>query len=158
VEGFNATNVELLQFEDDTLFMCEANIQNAWVIKTILRSFELASRLRVNFFKTKIGGVGMEATLVKDFSNILNFKHMKIPFMYLGMLIGGNPTKNQFWKLMVNKVRSRLSSWKGKLISMARQVYLIKSVIFALPLYYISFFKMPTSVIKELIKIQRNFL
>ena len=156
--GSKAINVGLLQFADDTLFMCEAKIQNAWVIKSILRSFELASGLRVNFFKTKIGGVGLEATLLKQFSNILNCKHMKIPFMYLGMPIGGNPRKSQFWQPVINKVRNRLSSWKGKLISVAGRVCFIKSVISALPLYYMSFFKMPKSVEKELIKIQRNFL
>jgi len=156
--GSKAINVGLLQFADDTLFMCEAKIQNAWVIKSILRSFELASGLRVNFFKTKIGGVGLEVTLLKQFSNILNCKHMKIPFMYLGMPIGGNPRRSQFWQPVINKVRDRLSSWKGKLISVAGRVCLIKSVISALPLYYMSFFKMPKSVEKELIKIQRNFL
>jgi len=59
---------------------------------------------------------------------------------------------------MVDKVRSRLTSWKGKLISMVGQVCLIKSVISTLPLYYLSFFKIPRSVIKDLVRLQRNFL
>jgi len=41
---------------------------------------------------------------------------------------------------------------------MVGRVCLIKSVIFALPLYYLSFFKIPRSVIKELCSLQRNFL
>ena len=156
--GTNGTNVKLLQFADDTLFICDAKVQNAWAIKTILRSFELASGLRVNFSKTRIGGLGLDAILLKDFSSILNYQHMKIPFVYLGIPIGGNPRNNQFWQPMIDKVRNRLSSWKGKLLSMAGRVCLIKSVLSALPLYYLSFFKAPKSVCKELIKIQRNFL
>jgi len=54
---------------------------------------------------------------------------VKIPFLYLGLPIWGNPRKKHFWQTIVSKVRSRLSSWKGKLLSMAGRVYLIKSVI-----------------------------
>jgi len=137
--------------------MCDAKVQNVWAIKVILRCFELVSRLRVNFFKTKIGGLGLGVILLKEFSNILNCKHMKIPFLYLGMPIGGNPRNNQFWQPMVDKVRSRLSSWKGKLISMPGRACLIKSVITSQSLYFLSFSKVPKSVSNKLIRIQRNF-
>jgi len=74
------------------------------------------------------------------------------------MPIRGNLRNKKFWQLMVEKFRSRLTSWKGKLISIAGRVCLIKSLISALPLYYLSFFKMPRNVIKELVRIQINFL
>jgi len=64
--GSKGTMVGLLQFVNDTLFMCDPEVDNAWVIKVILRSFDLASRLRVNFSKTKIGGFGMDATLLTE--------------------------------------------------------------------------------------------
>jgi len=57
--GSNGTKVGLLLFVDDTLFMYDTKVQNARVIKAILRSFEMVSRLRVNFFKTKIKGLGV---------------------------------------------------------------------------------------------------
>jgi len=94
--GSNGTNVELLQFADDTLFLCETKAQNARTLKVVLRTFELASGLRVNFSKTKVGGTGVDASMLKIFLKTLNCKHMKIPFMYLGMLIGGNPRLKQF--------------------------------------------------------------
>jgi len=59
---------------------------------------------------------------------------------------------------MVDKVRNKLSNLKGKLISMVGQVCLIKSVLSTLPLYYLSFFRVPKCVSNELIKIQRSFL
>jgi len=156
--GSNGVNVGLLQFADDTLFLCEAKSQNARVLKAILRSFELASGLRVNFSKTKVGGLGLDESMLNVFSTTLNCKHMKIPFVYLGMPIGGNPRSTQFWQPMIEKVSTRLSIWKGKLISMAGRLCLIKSVLSALPLYYLSFFKMPKGVSNKLLRIQRNFL
>jgi len=150
--GSNETNVGLLQFADDTLFLCEAKAQNARTLKAILRSFELALGLRVNFSKTKVGGLGLDASMLKVFSNTLNCKHMDIPFVYLGMPIGGNPRLKQFWQPMIENVSSRLANWKGKLISMAGRVCLIKSVLSALPLYYMSFYKMPKYVSNKLLK------
>ena len=46
-----------------------------------------------------------------------------------------------FWDQVINKVKSRLSRWKERLLSMAGRVCLIKSVITTLPLFYWSFFK-----------------
>jgi len=156
--GSNGTNVGLLQFADDTLFLCETKAQNARTLKVVLKCFELASRLRVNFSKTKVGGMGMDTSMLKIFSKTLNCKHMKIPFVYLGMLIEGNPRLKQFWQPMTEKVKTRLSNWKGKLIGITGRVCLIKSVLSAFPLYYLSFYKLPRCVSNKLLKIQRNFL
>jgi len=51
-----------------------------------------------------------------------------------------------------------LSVWKGRNLSFAGRVCLIKSVINVVPLFYLSFFKAPTRVCKEIIQIQRKFL
>jgi len=39
---------------------------------------------------------------------------MSIPFKYLEMLVGGNPTIVLFWKEIIDKIRNRLSKRKGK--------------------------------------------
>jgi len=44
----------MLQFVVDTLIICHTEIQNILTIKCILRFFELASRLKVNFHKSKV--------------------------------------------------------------------------------------------------------
>jgi len=63
---------------------------------------------------------------------------MTFPFKYLGLRIGGNPRKDEFWRPIANNIKSRLSMWKGRLLSMAERICLIKLVIFALPLFNIS--------------------
>jgi len=83
---------------------------------------------------------------------------MGLPFKYLGMPIGGNPRKKVFWNPVVEKIRSRLSRWKGRLLSMAGRICLIKSVISALPLFYFSFFRAPVSVCNQIRCIQAQFL
>lgn len=48
-----------LQYADDTLLIGEASYDNPWVMKSTLRCFELASGLKVNFFKSSLMGVNV---------------------------------------------------------------------------------------------------
>ena len=59
---------------------------------------------------------------------------------YLGMIIGENLRRSEFWKPIVDKIKNRLSRWKGRMLSMAGRISPIKSVISALP-----FFTFPSS-------------
>jgi len=50
--------VSILQYVDDTIFFGEANMQNVKTIKSIMRAFELASGLKINYAKTCFGAMG----------------------------------------------------------------------------------------------------
>jgi len=52
--GSNDIEINLLQFSDDTLFICENTVQNVMTIKCILRCFELVFGLKVNFLKVNL--------------------------------------------------------------------------------------------------------
>jgi len=84
--GDNNVEVKLLQFMDDTLFLCDSNIQNIHSIKVMLRCFEICFGLRVNFFKRKIGVVGVNRIMLDSFSEVLQCSIMNIPFIYLVLL------------------------------------------------------------------------
>ena len=58
------TKVNMLQFADDTLFLCKASANSVFVIKAILICFELASGLKVNFQKSSVGGIGCNNLLL----------------------------------------------------------------------------------------------
>jgi len=118
------------------LFFCQPNYQSILAIKTMLRCFEITSGLKVNFHKSQVGAIGVYDEDMVVFFNCLNCKIMELPFKYLGLTIGGNPRSVAFWKPVIDKIRSRLARWKGKLLSMAGRVWLIKSVINAC-LYFI---------------------
>ena len=78
--------------------------------------------------------------------------------MYLGMEVGGNPRKKQLWEPVMNKISNRLSSWKGRFLSLAGRICLLKLVFTPVPLFYLSFSKAPESVCKNIISMQRKFL
>ena len=64
--------VNMLQYADDTIFFCATNVKNIFNIKVVLNCFELAYGLKVNFMKSKVGGLGVEQTMIKHFVAILN--------------------------------------------------------------------------------------
>ena len=57
----------------------------------------------------------------------------------------------------MERIKTKLGRWKDRFISMAGRICLIKSVIFVIPLFYLSMFKIPSVVVK-IVKLQRNFL
>ena len=134
-------------------FFCKASIQSVWTLKAILKCFELASSLKVNYSKSKVGGVGVNINQTTIFASILNCDIMKAPFSYLGVTVGGNHKRCAFWEGVLNKLGSKLCSWKGKSISLAGRVCLIKSVLTSLPLFYVFLFCMPATMVKEVKKI-----
>jgi len=94
--GKDKVKVNMLQYADDTLFFCEANAKSVFNIKAILQCFELPSGLRVNFGKSRIGGMGMDQVVLQWFASILNCDTMGVPFIYLGMLVGGSHKRGNF--------------------------------------------------------------
>ena len=150
--------MSFLQFADDTLFFCEDSWSNVVVMKSILRGFEVASGLKINFHKSSLAGVNVQSINLLCYSKFLNCNQSGIPFKYLGLEVGGNPRKKAFWEPVLNKLKARLSVWKGWFLLMAGRTCVIKSVLNAIPLFYLSVFKAPKSIYKSIISIQRQFL
>ena len=102
--GRKKVNVNMLQFRDDTLFFCEANIKSVLNFKVIIHCFELAYSLKVNFSKRRLGGVGVDQIVVLRFATILNCEVTKTLFIYLGLAVGGCYKKSMFWDGVVDKI------------------------------------------------------
>ena len=59
---------------------------------------------------------------------------------------------------MVQKIGSRIPGWKKNLLSYAGREALVKSVLSAMPTYFLSVFKLPKWAIKEIDKLRCSFL
>jgi hypothetical protein len=157
VGGGNAP-VSLLQYADDTLCIGEATIDNLWVLKATLRGFELASGLKVNFWKSCIIGVNVSEEFLGMASQFLNCRLGSVPFKYLGLPVGANPRKMSTWEPMLDTIQERLGAWRNKYVSIGGRIVLINLVLNAIPIFYLSYMKMPLSVWRKLVSIQRKFL
>lgn len=156
--GSNGLKVSHLQFADDTILFCEAEWVEVVNIKRILRCFEILSSLKINYHKSVICGIGVDDGLLHEFANRLNCLHQKLLLKYLGMRLGANPGRKSTWKPVLDKCKQKLASWKRRLFSFARRLTLIKSVKSSLPICYLSLFRIPVGVAKEIEKMQSAFL
>ncbi|XP_024634465.1 uncharacterized protein [Medicago truncatula] len=101
--------VSHLQFADDTLLVGVKSWANVRAMRAVLLLFESISGLKVNFHKSMLFGVNVNNSWLHEAAVVMNCKHGRIPFLYLGLPIGGDPRKLQFWQPLVERIRSRLS-------------------------------------------------
>ncbi|GAU21871.1 hypothetical protein TSUD_33680 [Trifolium subterraneum] len=157
--GRSPVVISHLQYADDTLCIGEASVENLWTLKGILRGFEMASGLKVNFWKSGLIGINVSSTFLTMASTFLNCRLGSIPFKYLGLPIGANPKSGSTWDPHLDHIRNRLSSWRNKYISLGDRVVMLNAVLNSIPIFfYLSLLKMPVSVWKQLVRIQREFL
>lgn len=139
-------SVSHLQFADDTLLVGVKSWSNVRALKAVLVLFESISGLKVNFNKSMLFGYNVNGSWLHEASSVLRCKHGRLPFVYLGLPIGGDPRKLQFWYPLVERIHKRLSGWKCKNLSLGGRLILLKSVLSSIPVYFLSFFKAPSGI------------
>ncbi|GKD11921.1 RNA-directed DNA polymerase, eukaryota, partial [Tanacetum coccineum] len=121
------------------------------------KCFFLALGLQINIHKSQLLCVGVSRLDIEAAAASIGCSIMDNQFRYLGVMVGGNTSRHKFWADMVSKLRSRLSKWKTKTLSIGGRLTLLKSVLGASPLYCMSIFKAPKGVLKEMESIRNNF-
>ncbi|GJR88042.1 RNA-directed DNA polymerase, eukaryota, reverse transcriptase zinc-binding domain protein [Tanacetum coccineum] len=153
----NSLQLSHLFYADDVIFLGQWCTSNITVIIQVLDCFFRASGLRINIHKSKLMGVAVEDSLVTSAAFHIGCSTLTAPFSYLGVNVGGNMSRIASWDGVINKVLNRLSKWKMKVLSVGGRLTLLKSVLGAVPLYYMSLFKAPMQVIKKLESIRCHF-
>lgn len=156
--GDGGSTLTHLQYADDTILFYPPNIEYLLNIKKALILFQLASGSQVHFHKSPLIGIHIEDNWLQKTADCLLYKIGHLPFTYLGLPIGVNSSPLKFWNLIIEHMNKRLATWKGKLLSIAGQLTLIKASLSSLLLYFMSLFPMPKGVIDKINKIQRQFL
>ncbi|GJT20084.1 RNA-directed DNA polymerase, eukaryota [Tanacetum coccineum] len=132
----------------------DANLKS---IVNILKCFFLASRLKINIHKSQVLGVGIPRSLVVQAAASIGCAVMQSQFRYLGVMVGECMSRHKAWTDTVLKLRSRLSNWKVKTLSIGGRLTLLKSVLGASPLYNMSIYKVPRGVLKSMEAIRSKF-
>jgi hypothetical protein len=156
--GNNGLCVSHLQYADDTLCIGDASINNLWALKSILRGFEMVSGLKINFWKSSIMGINVSNDFLRLALAFLNCRVSSLPFKYLGLPVGANPRRVSTWEPLLDALRKRLGVWSNKYVSLGGRIVLLNSVLNAIPVFYLSFMKIPVLVWKQIRRIQREFL
>ena len=95
-------------------------------------------------------GVNISESWLVEATSILSCKVGKVPFVYLGLSIGGDPCRLAFWEPVLHTMKSRLSEWKSRFLYYRGRLTLLKSILTSLPVYALSFFKAPLGIISSI--------
>jgi uncharacterized protein YpuA (DUF1002 family) len=57
---------------------------------------------------------------------------------------------NNDWKIIEQRIEKKLSSWKGKHLSVGGRLVLINSVLTSIVMFMLSFFKVPKEVLEKI--------
>nr|GFA22036.1 hypothetical protein [Tanacetum cinerariifolium] len=133
---------------------CDGNITT---LVHVLECFYRASGLRINMNKSKIMGVLMDSDKVKCVASKLGCLILKTSFSYLGSKVGGFMSRVYTWNEVVDRVKNRLSKWKMKTLSIRGRLTLLKPVLGSMPIFHMSTFRAPLTVLRTLESIHSEF-
>ena len=119
-------------------------------IKLIICIFEQLSGLKINFHKSEIFCFGKAKDMQNQYAKIFGCEVGSLPFRYLGIQIHHRKLLNKGWNPVENRFEKKLGCWQGKLLSYGDRLVLINSVLTSLPMFMLSFIKIPKGVLKRL--------
>ncbi|GJR98128.1 RNA-directed DNA polymerase, eukaryota [Tanacetum coccineum] len=153
----NSLSLSHLFYADDAIFIGKWDIDNIKTIVNVLKCFFLASGVKINLHKSKLTGIGVSKDQVDLAASLVGCSTFYPPFHYLGVKVGASMSRLNSWKDVISKLSSRLSKWKLKTLSIGGRLTLLKSVLTAIPLYYMSLYKAPAGILKDMESIRRRF-
>jgi hypothetical protein len=132
--------LSILKYADDTILFMEHDLEKAQNLKLILSTFEQLSGLKINFHKSELFCFGEAQDEANVYAGLFGFAQGQFPMRYLGISIQYRRLSLAEWKIVEERLQKRLSSWKGKLLSLGGRLILINSVLSNMVLHMISFF------------------
>jgi ribosomal protein L21E len=142
--------LSILQYVDDTILFMEHDLEKAKNMKLLLSAFKQLSGLKINFHKSKIFCFDQVKEYESQYEQLFGCKKGSCPFKYLRLPMHYRKLSNKDWEIIEERIEKKLSSWKGKYISVGGRLVLINSVLSRLPMFMLSFFKIPKGVLKKI--------
>ncbi|XP_026390935.1 uncharacterized protein LOC113286568 [Papaver somniferum] len=125
--------------------------------QNILFAFQLVTGLSVNFRKSAVVGIGDDNNAAYC-ASIFGCQIAEFPINYLGIPLGSKSKNKAVLDVLIARFQQKLRTWRRRYLSKGKRLLLINSVLASTPIYFLSMFQRPISVIKTLEKIMRRFL
>lgn len=148
-----------LIYADDTILFFKATPAAFHTINsTLLRYGSLAGQ-RINYNKSELlFSPNTPRDFKESISANLGVRHTTRLGKYLGVKIDYHNNKKEVSQDMVDKFQSKLSQWKGRLLSQAARITLAHSVLQSTPIYQFSSLAFPKKYTSQIDAITANFI
>jgi hypothetical protein len=137
-----------LQYADDTILFSDADEEHLRNLKGALVLFEQISGMRINFHKSKLIPLNLDVEETHRIVHIFGCPMGNFPIKYLGVPLHYENLRREDIQPLVDKILKRIAEWRGKLLSYAARIVLVRSCLSSIPIYLLSFIKFPKWAIK----------
>ena len=119
----------------------EHDMEKATNMKLLLCAFEQLSGLKINFHKNEVFCFGQAKEVEDQYAQLFGCQIGSYPFKYLGIPMHYRKLSDADWKIIEERFERKLSSWKGKHMSVGGRLVLINSVLSSLTMFMLFFFR-----------------
>nr|XP_009620919.1 uncharacterized protein LOC104112639 [Nicotiana tomentosiformis] len=142
-----------LAYADDTIILSSSDPYSLRKIMEVLKQYEHASGHLINKAKSSYYTHHKVARKIVQSVGILTcFQKGNLPFNYLGCSIFYNKRRKAYYNDLIKKVKAKLHSWKGKLLSFGGKTTLITNVLQSLTTHILLVMDPPNNVLEHLHK------
>ena len=106
--------------------------------------------LHLNKAKSTLVGFGLSTSKLAQCAGILGTPIGTLPIWYLGLPLIDRCLRTLDWQPILEKVEARLGGWQARLLSRSGRLVLLKAFLSAIPIYFMSVFRMPVGVRRRL--------
>jgi hypothetical protein len=128
----------VLQYVDDTLTVMRGDTVDAHELKNILQNFSQATGLKINYNKSTLVPIHMEAELADQCAEIIGCTQQSFPQNYLGLPLSASKLPVSAFTTYIDRTDKFLSSWQASLLNNMGRVVLINSVLDSQLVYIMS--------------------
>ncbi|XP_042492859.1 uncharacterized protein LOC122072426 [Macadamia integrifolia] len=145
-------------FADDIFIFSNASLRYVRNLRDFLCKYQEFSGQAINFEKSKLFLGKIASTCKQTIAKTLGIPICNFPTRYLGVEIFKGRVKKEALLPIMDKVKCRLTGWKGKLLSMVRRVELVRSVISGILNHGFAVYWWPSSLLVTMERWMRNFI
>ena len=144
---------------DDVLFFTKAKSSQFHFIHNLFDRFNKASGLKINIAKSiAYYSTGTPQGKITNLTTIYGIQSTTSLGKYLGFpMLQGRPKRSDF-NFIIEKMQTRLTSWKNRLLNRTSRLTLATSILSSIPTYYMHINWLPQSICDSIDQTTWNFI
>lgn len=99
--------------------------------------------MKINYDKSDLITMGLDEDSTNDFAKIFCCKKSDFAIKYLGMPLHYSKLKRVDLQPVINKIIKRIAGWRGRRLSYAGRLTLLRACLESIPIYLLSIIKFP---------------
>ena len=145
-------------YADDVMIFCTGLKSNIRCLLAIFKKYSDVSGQLINNSKSHFYTGAMTLAREHMLGQMLGFGSGSIPFNYLGCPLFKGKPKCAYFRAITDKIKMKLATWKGTLLSIMGRVQLVKSIIYGMLVYSFHVYMWPRRLLHDLHRWIKNFI